>query len=73
MQARVDDLVAGVGERARGAGDVVVFGGGIVPDEDVAALAKLGVAAIFKPGTSTAEIVAWIERVLRPRVDGAAA
>jgi methylmalonyl-CoA mutase cobalamin-binding subunit len=37
------------------------------------ALAKLGVAAIFKPGTSTAEIVAWIERDLRPRVGGAAA
>jgi methylmalonyl-CoA mutase C-terminal domain/subunit len=59
--------------RARGAGEVVVFGGGIVPDEDVAALAKLGVAAIFKPGTPTGEIVAWIERDLRPRVDGAAA
>jgi methylmalonyl-CoA mutase C-terminal domain/subunit len=59
--------------RARGAGDVVVFGGGIVPDEDVAALAKLGVAAIFKPGTATADIVAWIERELRPRVGGAAA
>jgi len=59
--------------RARGAGDVVVFGGGIVPDEDVAALAKLGVAAIFKPGASTADIVAWVERELRPRVGGAAA
>ena len=59
--------------RARGAGDVVVFGGGIVPDDDVAALAKLGVAAIFKPGTSTADIVSWIERDLRPRVGGAAA
>jgi methylmalonyl-CoA mutase C-terminal domain/subunit len=59
--------------RARGAGDVVVFGGGIVPDEDVAALAALGVAAIFKPGTSTGDIVAWIERDLRPRVEGAAA
>src|SRR5579872_3372064 len=46
--------------RARGAGDIVVFGGGIIPDEDVAALAKLGVAAIFKPGASTADIVAWI-------------
>jgi methylmalonyl-CoA mutase C-terminal domain/subunit len=59
--------------RARGAAEVVVFGGGIVPDEDVAALAKLGVAAIFKPGTPTGEIVAWIERELRPRVEGAAA
>jgi methylmalonyl-CoA mutase C-terminal domain/subunit len=59
--------------RARGAGDVVVFGGGIVPDEDVAALKQLGVPVIFKPGTSTREIVDWIERELRPRVEGAAA
>jgi methylmalonyl-CoA mutase C-terminal domain/subunit len=59
--------------RARGAGDVVVFGGGIVPDDDAKALAELGVAAIFRPGTSTQEIVDWIETVLRPRVEGAAA
>ena len=59
--------------RARGAEGVVVFGGGIVPDEDVAALKQMGVAAIFKPGTSTQEIADWIERDLRPRVEGAAA
>jgi methylmalonyl-CoA mutase C-terminal domain/subunit len=59
--------------RARGADDVVVFGGGIVPDEDVEALRALGVPAIFKPGTSTQQIVDWIERELRPRVDGRAA
>jgi methylmalonyl-CoA mutase C-terminal domain/subunit len=59
--------------RKRGASEVVVFGGGIVPDEDVEALAKMGVAAIFKPGASTADIVAWIERDLRPRTGGAAA
>src|SRR5580765_1598524 len=58
---------------ARGAGDVVLFGGGIVPDEDAAALKAMGVAAIFTPGTSTQEIVDWIERELRPRVEGAAA
>jgi methylmalonyl-CoA mutase C-terminal domain/subunit len=57
--------------RERGAGEVVVFGGGIIPDEDIAALKALGVAAIFKPGTSTKDIVAWIERELRPRVEGA--
>jgi methylmalonyl-CoA mutase C-terminal domain/subunit len=56
--------------RDRGAGDVVVFGGGIIPDEDAAELARLGVSAIFKPGTSTREIVEWIERELRPRVAG---
>jgi methylmalonyl-CoA mutase, C-terminal domain len=59
--------------KARGAGDVVLFGGGIVPDEDAAALKAMGVAAIFTPGTSTQEIVDWIERELRPRVEGAAA
>ena len=59
--------------RSRGAGEVVVFGGGIVPDDDAAALTAQGVAAIFTPGTSTQAIVEWIERVLRPRVEGAAA
>jgi methylmalonyl-CoA mutase C-terminal domain/subunit len=57
--------------RSRGADDVVVFGGGIVPREDVEALAKLGVARIFTPGTSTKDIVEWIERDLRPRLAAA--
>jgi methylmalonyl-CoA mutase C-terminal domain/subunit len=59
--------------RARGAADVVVFGGGVVPPQDVEALKHLGVAAIFTPGTSSKDIVDWIERDLRPRVEGAAA
>src|SRR5438477_11216256 len=41
--------------RARGATDVVVFGGGIIPDEDVQPLHAAGVAALFKPGASTGE------------------
>jgi methylmalonyl-CoA mutase C-terminal domain/subunit len=57
--------------RDRGASDVVVFGGGIIPDDDAQALRQQGVAAIFKPGTSTKDIVEWIERELRPRVEGA--
>jgi methylmalonyl-CoA mutase C-terminal domain/subunit len=57
--------------RDRGAADVVVFGGGIIPDEDAQSLKQQGVAAIFKPGTSTKDIVEWIERELRPRVEGA--
>src|SRR3954465_14076835 len=44
---------------ARGASDVVVFGGGIVPAADAEALARAGVAHIFTPGTPTQEIVAW--------------
>ncbi|WJK32564.1 cobalamin B12-binding domain-containing protein [Solwaraspora sp. WMMA2065] len=52
---RVLDLL-----RQRGADDIVVFGGGIVPDEDIAALGELGVARIFTPGASTADIVDWV-------------
>ena len=59
--------------RAKGAGGVVVFGGGIVPEEDIEALKQIGVAAIFKPGARTQDIVDWIERELRPRLEGAAA
>ena len=54
--------------RTRGAGDVLVFGGGIVPDEDIPALEAAGVSRIFKPGTSTRDIIDWVEAVLRPRV-----
>ena len=54
----------------RGAGDVPLFGGGIVPQEDAEALKAVGVAAVFTPGTSTRAIVEWIEKELRPRVVG---
>jgi methylmalonyl-CoA mutase C-terminal domain/subunit len=46
--------------RERGAGDVVVFGGGIIPADDIAALHDLGVAKIFTPGATTASIVDWV-------------
>lgn len=45
----------------RDATDIVVFGGGIIPDEDLAELERLGVAAIFTPGASTTEIVDWVK------------
>ena len=57
--------------KARGAGDVLVFGGGIVPKDDLAKLTELGVAKIFTPGTATTEIVEWVEREVRPRVEAA--
>lgn len=44
----------------RGAGDIVVFGGGVVPAADVVALEALGVARVFTPGTTTAAIVEWV-------------
>lgn len=46
--------------RERGASDVVVFGGGIVPREDIVALQAQGVAAVFTPGARTTEIVDWV-------------
>jgi len=55
--------------RAKGGGDIVLFGGGIIPDEDVAALEKLGVARLFKPGARTTEIVDWVEKHVRPRLE----
>jgi len=54
---------------AKGGSDILVFGGGIIPDEDLPELEKAGVAAIFKPGASTQEIVDWVEKVLRPRLE----
>ncbi|HEX6755628.1 MAG TPA: cobalamin B12-binding domain-containing protein [Mycobacteriales bacterium] len=52
---RVIELLA-----ERGADDVVVFGGGIIPEDDIAALERLGVAKIFTPGASTRSIVEWV-------------
>lgn len=46
--------------RAKGASDIVVFGGGIIPEDDIAQLESLGVAKIFTPGTTTHEIVDWV-------------
>lgn len=45
---------------AKGATDVVVFGGGIIPDQDIPELTKLGVAKVFTPGATTHEIVDWV-------------
>jgi isobutyryl-CoA mutase small subunit len=44
----------------RDANDIVVFGGGIIPTEDIAELERLGVAKIFTPGATTASIVEWV-------------
>lgn len=51
----------------RGLDDVTVFGGGIVPNDDAAELANLGVRAIFTPGASTDEIVHWVRENVSPR------
>jgi methylmalonyl-CoA mutase C-terminal domain/subunit len=52
---------------ARGAQDVVVFGGGIIPEADIPELQRLGVAKIFTPGATTQSIVDWVrENVAQP-------
>jgi methylmalonyl-CoA mutase C-terminal domain/subunit len=60
--ARLTELL-----RERGVDDVVVFGGGIIPDADRPELARLGVAQVFTPGATTEEIVSWVrEHVAAP-------
>jgi methylmalonyl-CoA mutase C-terminal domain/subunit len=53
--ARLTELM-----RERGIDDVVVFGGGIIPDEDIPELERMGVEKIFTPGATTEEIVTWV-------------
>ncbi|HEV8424852.1 MAG TPA: cobalamin B12-binding domain-containing protein [Actinomycetes bacterium] len=48
----------------RGADDVLVFGGGIIPREDIVLLKELGVAEIFTPGTRTQTIVEWLRNAI---------
>ena len=45
----------------KGASDILVFGGGIIPDEDIVELKKAGIAEIFTPGTSTDAIISWLK------------
>lgn len=49
------------------AGDIVVFGGGIIPDEDLIELTKLGVKKLFTPGSSTDEIISWVKTNVKSR------
>ena len=50
--------------KAKGADDVLVFGGGIIPDADIAPLKEMGVAAIFTPGATMASITEWLQQAL---------
>jgi methylmalonyl-CoA mutase C-terminal domain/subunit len=59
--ARVLELL-----KERGATDITVFGGGIIPEEDIGELERLGVAKIFTPGASTQQIADWVRTVLHP-------
>jgi len=59
--AKVMELLA-----ARDATDIVVFGGGIIPEADIPELEKIGVAKVFTPGATTTEIVAWVRGAVTP-------
>ena len=63
---RVLELLA-----AEGADDIAVFGGGIIPQDDVPKLTAKGVAAVFLPGASTQTIIEWIRANIRPRAAAA--
>jgi methylmalonyl-CoA mutase C-terminal domain/subunit len=52
--------------KERGADDIVVFGGGIIPEEDMPALTRCGVKAIFTPGTPIDEAVNWVRKNVKP-------
>ena len=52
--------------RAAGAEEVVVFGGGVIPDGDFATLEQAGLAAVFGPGTALTEITDWVAANVPP-------
>jgi methylmalonyl-CoA mutase C-terminal domain/subunit len=54
--------------KEKGAADIAVFGGGIIPPEDIGALKALGVKELFTPGTSTQEIVGFVREHIRAAV-----
>jgi methylmalonyl-CoA mutase, C-terminal domain len=60
--ARVLELL-----RERGASDITVFGGGIIPDADITELYAMGVAKIFTPGAPMQDIVDWVRSELGPK------
>ena len=53
--------------KEKGADDIVVFGGGIVPEEDISKLKEAGIREIFAPGTPIEETVNWVRRHIKPK------
>ncbi|HXS65102.1 MAG TPA: cobalamin B12-binding domain-containing protein [Streptosporangiaceae bacterium] len=58
--------------RAQNATDITVFGGGIIPDADIAELEAMGVAKIFTPGAPTQQIVQWVNTALAQKAESRA-
>jgi methylmalonyl-CoA mutase C-terminal domain/subunit len=61
FRAVIDEL------KKRGADDVIVFGGGIIPEADVERLKSAGVKGVFTPGTTLEAIVQWVRQNVQPR------
>jgi len=53
--------------KEKDADDIRVFGGGVIPEDDIPALKAAGICEVFTPGTSTEEIVRWIRENVKPR------
>ena len=53
--------------KEKGSGDIPVFGGGIIPEDDIAALKAAGVWEVFTPGASTGEIIEWVRSHIKSR------
>ena len=53
--------------KEKNAEDIVVFGGGIIPDEDIQGLLDIGVAKVFTPGTATTEVVRFLREEVEPK------
>jgi methylmalonyl-CoA mutase C-terminal domain/subunit len=53
--------------REKGADDIVVCGGGIIPDDDISKLKQAGVREVFTPGSPLDEITEWVKEHVRPR------
>ena len=58
------------GLKARDASDILLFGGGIVPDQDLPKLEEMGVGAIFTPGANTQDVVEYLETEVPKRWEG---
>lgn len=50
--------------KEKDAAEIIVFGGGVIPDDDVPALLEIGAGAIFGPGTPTADCIGWLEKAV---------
>lgn len=53
--------------KEKSAEDIIVFGGGVIPDDDIPGLKAAGLREVFTPGTSTEDIVRWVRDTVQPR------